>query len=256
MLRRRRAPRAGARTLRVAVVAVDVAQQTRELARRRRRRGRAALLEAVADPLLSRLARSSPSARRRRRARRARRACIKRLQRGENLAMREIARRAEQHERVDARRVLIGSPLGAASARALRVAAELESHRGQQPVRELVLAARAEAREQRGCEHRHRHAGGSTAASIVQRPSPESDTSPRTPQARRSRCERPRREIEQPRAHHAAVPPDLGDLREIEVVREVLGRLQRRVSASRRRRARRCRRWRGAAGSCPPRTRP
>src|SRR5207249_10930536 len=43
--------------------------------------------------------------------------------------------------------------------------------------------------------------------------------------------ERERRQVEQPRAHHAAAPPELRNLRELEVVPLVLGqRARRRVA--------------------------
>ena len=57
----------------------------------------------------------------------------------------------------------------------------------------------------------------SMAASIVQRPSPESCTLPVIAVERRVLGERARAQIEQPRGDDAAAPPHLGDVGEVEV---------------------------------------
>ena len=67
----------------------------------------------------------------------------------------------------------------------------------------------------------------SIAALIVQRPSPESETRPAN-SAARDLDQRGRRQVQQPRGDHAAAPPHLGDVRQIEVVLVVLGVAQRR----------------------------
>src|SRR6188508_3054389 len=111
-------------------------------------------------------------------------------------------------------------PLPFWGARALDVAAELTPHRGKKPVGEIVVVARAEAREQRRREHGHGHArvdGG------VDRPAALAgvrDLAEKAFEAGVAR-ERSAREVEQPRADDAAVAPQLGDRREVEVVLEV-----------------------------------
>ena len=66
------------------------------------------------------------------------------------------------------------------------------------------------------------------AALIVHRPSPESDTRPANCERAGSFDQGGRRQIQQPRRDHAAAPPHLGDVPQIEVVLVVLGVAQRR----------------------------
>ena len=68
----------------------------------------------------------------------------------------------------------------------------------------------------------------SMAALIVQRPSPESETRPPNCDSSGSFEERRGRQVEQPRGDHAAAPPHLGYLADIDVVLVVLGVPQRR----------------------------
>ena len=68
----------------------------------------------------------------------------------------------------------------------------------------------------------------SIAAIEVQRPSPESETRPREVREVGRFLQRRGGQVEQPGADHAAPPPDLGDLRDVEVVLVVLGMLERR----------------------------
>ena len=80
------------------------------------------------------------------------------LQRRKDLLVREVAGDAEYYERIR-RFSWPRRSLASGAARALDVAAELAPHRREQAVREIVVVARAEAREQRRREHGHRHAG-------------------------------------------------------------------------------------------------
>ena len=66
------------------------------------------------------------------------------------------------------------------------------------------------------------------AALIVQRPSPESDTRPANFVSAGSWIRAAACEIEQPGSDHAAAAPDLGDVRQVEIVLIVLGIAQRR----------------------------
>ena len=89
------------------------------------------------------------------------------------------------------------------------------------------FAARAEAREERGGQHRRRHAS-SIAAVIVQRPSPESDTRPPNFAQDGILEQRRGREVQQPRSDDAATAPHLGDVGEVDVVLVVRGIAERR----------------------------
>ena len=85
----------------------------------------------------------------------------------------------------------------------------------------------------------------SIAACSVQRPSPESDTRPaKFAEVGSSRSARGG-QVEQPRADHAAAPPDLGDLGDVDLVAIELGMAQRRRLGVRPP-ASRARHWRGA----------
>ena len=68
----------------------------------------------------------------------------------------------------------------------------------------------------------------SIAAIAVQRPSPESETRPVNSDEVGRFLQRRRGQVEQPGADHAAAPPDLGDLGQVEVVLVVLGVVERR----------------------------
>ena len=68
----------------------------------------------------------------------------------------------------------------------------------------------------------------SMAALIVHRPSPESETRPANCRERGIFDQGGRRQVEQPRGDHAAAPPHLGDVAQVEVVLVVLGVAQRR----------------------------
>ena len=126
-------------------------------------------------------------------------------ERREDLLVGEIAGGPEEDERVGARRRSCAGPL-------LDVAAELEAHRGEQPVLEVGLAARAK-RSKSAAASTCAGTASSIAASSVQRPSPESDTRPAKRSSVGSRGERRRGQVEEPRGDDAAAPPDLGDRR-------------------------------------------
>ena len=67
----------------------------------------------------------------------------------------------------------------------------------------------------------------SIAAIDVQRPSPESETRPAYSDEVGRFLQRLGGQVQQPGADHAAAAPDLGDLREVDVVLVVLGVLER-----------------------------
>ena len=66
------------------------------------------------------------------------------------------------------------------------------------------------------------------AALIVHRPSPESDTRPANFDSAGILEQGGRRQVQQPRGDHAAAPPHLGDVAQVEIVLVVLGVAQRR----------------------------
>ena len=78
-----------------------------------------------------------------------------RLQRREDLLVGQIARGAEEHQRVGMSRRSWCVHLSLR--RLLHVAAELEAHRREQLVLEVRFTARAESLVERGGQHRHRH---------------------------------------------------------------------------------------------------
>src|SRR5262249_16325899 len=103
----------------------------------------------------------------------------------------------------------------------LVVPAELEAHRREELVLVIGLAARGEARVERGREDRRRNRlldgalDGPAALARV------GDAAGEVLQGRIGR-ERGRREIEEPGGDDAAAPPDLGDVAEVEVILVVL----------------------------------
>ena len=166
----------------------------------------------------------------------------------EDLLVRQVTGGAEEHQRIR----LLGSSVLAGvstrpwasgwSCRPLDVSTELGSHRRQQFLGEDVLAARAEALEQRRAEHR---GWRSLVDRRPHRPAPFARVGHVTGELRElagpSQCRRG--QVEQPRRDDAAAPPDLGNLR--------LGRGRtgnsRESAAGRSRRLSRechCRRWR------------
>ena len=88
-------------------------------------------------------------------------------------------------------------------------------------------AARAEALVERRGQHVRRHAGLHRG---LDRPAPLAGIRDAALEARELRvlAQRARREVEQPGADHAAAPPQLGDLGQVERVLEVLGMRERR----------------------------
>src|SRR4030095_1373098 len=108
-----------------------------------------------------------------------------------------------------------------------QVPAALVAHRGEQLVGKICLATRAKTLIQRSCQDMSRHTlvdGG------LDRP-------PALARVRNLTCEfreggisdqRDRRQVQQPRGDHAAAPPHLGDVREIEIVLVMLRVAQRR----------------------------
>ena len=97
------------------------------------------------------------------------------------------------------------------------MAAELGAQRGKQLFSEGVVAARAEARVERGRQHVggdflfDRRVNGPASFARV------GDLSDKLCELRVA-GKRQRREVEQPRADDAAAPPEFGDLRKLEVV--------------------------------------
>src|SRR5262249_6763476 len=109
----------------------------------------------------------------------------------------------------------------------LEVPAEPETHRRLHLLRVYGFAARGESRVERGAEHGSRHAlvdgrddGPAALARIGHAPGELLQV--------RALRQRLGGEVEEPRRDDAAAPPDLGDLRKIEVVLVVLGMAQRR----------------------------
>src|SRR4029450_5772612 len=97
-----------------------------------------------------------------------------------------------------------------------QVPAELVAHRGEQPVGKICLAARAKTLIQRSCQEMSRHTlvdvARDSRAPLARVPTlpcelPEGGISD----------QRERREAQQPRGEHAAAPPHLGNVREIEI---------------------------------------
>ena len=104
--------------------------------------------------------------------------------------------------------------------------AELEAHRGQQLVGELRLAARTESRVERGAENGHRH--GLVDGRLDRPPSLAGIRHPAVELRERRILEQGGRcQIQQPRRDHAAAPPDLRDIAQIEVELELFGVAQR-----------------------------
>ena len=150
-----------------------------------------------------------------------------RLQRGKDLLVGEIAGDAEEDQRVAAAGVAHFFSAWPPKA---------ESHRRQHLVLEDVLIARSESLEQCGGEHVRGHA---LVIRGLQRPASFARVRDAAAEflERRVSGQRGRGQVEQPRTDHAAVPPDFGDLVEIEIVLIVLAAL---AAASFRRRARAC----------------
>ena len=117
------------------------------------------------------------------------------LQRREDLLESEVAGGAEEDERVRAFGTAHPAPPAPPASGARRSPARPGARHDRRTARASptagggrgVLAARAEAREQRRRQDRRGHAV-SIAASAVQRPSPESDTSPEKPSSDGSSC--------------------------------------------------------------------
>ena len=160
------------------------------------------------------------------------------VERRDHQALGEIAVGAEDHDgagpglgglrrdwRRRRRRVGRGSAIVHGSRSGLRrcsalagldMAAEAEAHRGQQLLAERVVLARAEAGEQRGGQHVGRHRfldrrldGPAALAGIRDMAGEIREVG--------LLGQRDRGEVEQPGGHHAAAPPDLGDVGEVEV---------------------------------------
>src|SRR5215218_2182445 len=119
------------------------------------------------------------------------------------------------------------SAIGTGSARLLVVAAELLAHRREDFVAEVAEPARVEALVQGGGEDRRRHP-------LVDRRDRRPATLAGVGDAAGELLEvarflqRRRGQVEQPGADYAAAAPDLGDLRQVEVVLVVLGVVERR----------------------------
>src|SRR5574338_235321 len=100
--------------------------------------------------------------------------------------------------------------------------AELETHRRQDLIREISFASRTEPLKQRCAQDRHRNTffnrriDGPTSLTRIRNASGKT-FQPRT--LRQRDC----RQIQQPRSDDTAAPPNLSDVREIEIVLVVLG---------------------------------
>ena len=165
------------------------------------------------------------------------------VERRDHQPMGQVAGGAEDHEGAGVRLLLIGerAPVwkgvchdrpafglamsGAGSGMLLRllVAAEAVAHRREHLLGEGVLLARAEAREERGGQHLGRHRlvdrrldGPAAFAGIL-------DEAGVTARSVAILGQRRGGEVEQPGGDHAAAPPDLGDVGEVEV-EAMLGR--------------------------------
>src|SRR5438132_871264 len=126
-----------------------------------------------------------------------------------------------------ASRVRACSRTSLASAYDFHVPAELEPHGGQHAVLEFRLSARAEALIERGGENGH---GYRLVDGGLDRPASLARVRDPAGEFREGRIlhQRGCRQIEQPRGDHAATPPHLGDLAQIEIVLVVLRVPQRR----------------------------
>src|SRR5207244_10569093 len=107
------------------------------------------------------------------------------------------------------------------SARWLDMTAKLGAQRGEELVREGMVAPRSEARIER-CRQ---HIGGHLFVDRgVNRPAAFARVGHSADKLRKLRIsrKRERRQVEEPGTHHAATPPQLRDLREVEIVPLVL----------------------------------
>ena len=175
-----------------------------------------------------------------------------RLQRREDLLVGQIAGGAEEDQGVGMG--IVHEFSSSLWRRFFQVSAELKAHGREQFVLEVRLAARGEAFVERRGEHGHRHAfvdGGLDRPAAFAR----IRDSAREFGERGIFDQRGRRQVEQPRGDHAAAPPHLGDVAQVEVVLVVLGVAQRRrlgvdlVLFA-------CRCWRRARCPAPRRRRP
>src|SRR5262249_40921541 len=146
------------------------------------------------------------------------------LERGKDLLVREVARRAEEYEGV---RMGVAHPELPLLRRLFEMATELVAHGREQLVPEVRLATRAEALVESRGEDRHRHClvdgGPDRPPSLagVRHPALEA-------LERRVLDERRGRQVEEPGSDDASAAPHLSDVRQIEVVLVVLGVAQRR----------------------------
>ena len=196
---------------RVVVVAVDIAQQLHQPLQRRRV-GAAVMLQAVRRARLQLIQGPAglgdaddrdvqPLVAHQPQQRRERSACRR-------------DRRSRRRRRL---RPTAGRPSTSPSFRLLDMAAELEAHRRQQRSAYSALPREFEARKQRRADHRRRHA---FVDRRLQRPAALAGIRDAALEIRQLRVlpQRAGGEVEQPGADHAAAPPDLGDLRDVDIV--------------------------------------
>ena len=142
-----------------------------------------------------------------------------RLQRREDLLVREVAGRAEEHQRIGVRWGL--------DQLFFLVSAELVSHRREQLVGEVLCAARGEALRQRGAQDRR---GDALVDGRLEGPAPLARVGHATcePDEVGALLQRCGGEVEEPRTDDAAVPPCFGDVGEVQLVPVELGVPERR----------------------------
>ena len=147
-----------------------------------------------------------------------------RLQGREDLLVGQVAGGAEEHQRVGTRRRHRGTSLRGGGL--FHVAAERVTHRGQQFVGEVGLAARAEAIVSAALIT---GAGADSSMAAIDRPAALAGIRDPALELRQIRAlqKRHRRQVQQPRGDHAAAAPDLGDVGQIQVVLIVFGVAQR-----------------------------
>ena len=140
------------------------------------------------------------------------------IQRGIDLAIAQVAGRAEQHQSIGVRRSLTQLTTGAASRRGRRSRGASRTA----ACRANSAWPREAKRENSAALSTYAGTPSSIAACSVQRPSPESATRPAKRLELRIGGERGRRDVQQLRGDDAAVPPELGDRGDVEPIRKQL----------------------------------
>ena len=147
-----------------------------------------------------------------------------RLQRREDLLVGQVAGGTEKYQACPNEESFMVMLL---SLRFFQVPAKSKAHGRKQFVLVIRLAARGEPFVERGGQHRHRHA---FVDGRLDRPAAFAGIGDPAGEFRqlRVRSQRGGRQVQQPRGDHAAAPPDLGHVGQIEVVLVMLRIAQRR----------------------------